>query len=130
MNLNELIKDPKSVERGFFGQTVRSRREELGILLREVAKDLGCSAVYISDIELGNKFAPQGEKLKKLEEILKIPEDQIQAFEDLASLNRGSYSDLQPYLEKTHEAVLALRTARDKNYTNEDWIRVMQQYKR
>ena len=129
MNLNELIQDPKLVDKRVFGQVVRERRNELSIKLRDVAERLGCSAVYIRDIELGNKYAPVGEKLKLLEEILQIPEDQIQAFEDLASLTRGNYSDIQPYLEKTHGAVLALRIGRERNYTNEDWRKMIEQYK-
>ncbi len=129
MNLNELIKTPNLVDQRVFGQVVRSRREELGIKLRQVAEALGCSAVFIRDIELGNKYAPMGDKLKKMEEILKIPEDQIQAFEDLASVTRGSYTDIQPYLQQTHEAVVALRIAKERNYSNEDWIKMLNQYK-
>lgn len=41
-----------------FGPTVREIREAAGISLRELARRLGWSAAYVSDIELGRRNPP------------------------------------------------------------------------
>lgn len=41
-----------------FGTTVRSIREANGISLRELARRLGWSAAYVSDIERGRRSPP------------------------------------------------------------------------
>lgn len=43
-----------------FGESVRQRREQLGIPVREMARRVGMSPVYLSDIERGNRPAPSG----------------------------------------------------------------------
>ena len=43
-----------------FGESVRQRREELDISVRKMAKRLGMSAMYLSDIERGKRPAPSG----------------------------------------------------------------------
>ena len=40
---------------GFVGQQMRSRREQAGISLRELARRVEWSAAYVSDLELGRK---------------------------------------------------------------------------
>jgi transcriptional regulator with XRE-family HTH domain len=42
-----------------FGPTVRTIREAAGISLRELARRLGWSAAYVSDIELGRRNPPR-----------------------------------------------------------------------
>lgn len=80
-------------------------QESLNMSLRGLASELKVSAAYISDIEKGNRYAPSQEKLVRLMEILQIPEDDQQAFSDLASATHGfSYGDINPYLGRQPHA--------------------------
>jgi hypothetical protein len=57
-----------------------------------------------------------------------VPEDQREAFMDMASLTRGEFEDINPYLGQKHLARVALRKAEQKNLSDEKWkeiIRVM-----
>ena len=46
-----------------FGSTLRKLREEKDISLRELAKRIGVSGAFLSDIELGRRF-PSADKLE------------------------------------------------------------------
>ena len=104
-----------------FGEYVRSRRESLGKSLRGLAAAVGIAPAYLSDIEKGNRAAPQ-KHLGALIEHLAIPEGEQNAFFDLAARARDSVSpDLSAYVMKNDYARFALRKARDYNITNEKW---------
>ena len=129
-----LLKDivmSKEVNEQTFGLYVRARREAMGESVRSFAKQLGCSASYLSDIEKGNRNAPPKNYLDKLFELLKLPEEERQDFEDLASATRGFlYADINPYLGQEPLARVALRLAMEKNVSSEYWeafIRDMEQ---
>ena len=97
MNLKEIMMSTE-VDGHTFGIFVRERREELGHSVRSFAKLLGCSAAYLSDIEKGNRYAPK-KYLDKIFEVLGLPEEYRQDFEDLAAATRGFlYEDINPYL--------------------------------
>ena len=62
-----------------FGETVRSRRLEKRITLREMGRKLGVSAAYVSDIELGRRNAPLGDLLSKIADALGLSRDDLEA---------------------------------------------------
>jgi transcriptional regulator with XRE-family HTH domain len=53
------------------GEFIRQKREELDISLRELAKKIGVSAAFLSDIELGRRN-PSDDVMKKLARELKV----------------------------------------------------------
>lgn len=56
---------------GGFGRHVRDLRHKInGMTMADVAEALGCSVVYVSDIETGKKNPPDVEKLKKWAKLL------------------------------------------------------------
>ena len=55
-----------------FGQRIRRIREQSKKSMRDLAKALGVSIVYISDIELGHRNPPTGEKLDKIADFLQL----------------------------------------------------------
>ncbi len=61
-----------------FGDVVRRRRLEARITLRAMARALGVSAAYISDIELGHRNPPQDEMLAKIADLLEIDRDRLE----------------------------------------------------
>ena len=104
-----------------FGEYVKARREALGKSIRGLALELDMTPAYLSDIEKGNRYAPE-KYLEKLAEVLCITGDDSYYFYDLAGKNRNNnYPDLAEYIGKTEIARVALRRARDLNISNTQW---------
>lgn len=121
MELKEYLKENTNLDDRSFGRFVRQRREELGLTVRGMAAELDMTPAYLSDIEKGNRYAPT-KHMDKLRKLLKVLDDDEQAFLDLASANRGNqYEDINPYLGKQPLARVALRKARDLNLSDEQW---------
>ena len=71
--------------KGKFGWFVRQRREAKGIGLREMAKMIGVSPTYLSQVER-EKFAPPAEdKVKVIAEILDLDVHELLALADKVS---------------------------------------------
>lgn len=120
VNLKEIMMS-KKVDQYTFGRFVRERREEKDYSVRTFAKLIGCSAAYLSDIEKGNRYAPKN-YLDKIFEVLGLPEEERQDFEDLAAATRGfQYDDINPYLGQQPLARVALRAAMEKNLSDDYW---------
>lgn len=121
MDLEEII--CKANEHSF-GVFIRERRESLGKTVRSFAKDLGITPAYLSDIEKGNRYAPKA-KLELMFQLLELPKDQKHLFMDLASLTRGEFEDINPYLGETLLARMALRKAKENGISDEKWKEII-----
>jgi len=55
-----------------FGEKLRELREKAKITLRQVSKQILCSAVYLSDVELGHRAPPSQDKIVKIAEIIGV----------------------------------------------------------
>lgn len=62
---------------GDLGKYIRSRRQELGLTLRQVAERSGLSYQLISQIELGTKPNPTFNTVKALARALEIEPSQL-----------------------------------------------------
>ncbi|MBI4090739.1 MAG: helix-turn-helix transcriptional regulator [Candidatus Komeilibacteria bacterium] len=60
------------------GQYIRELRDQRDLSLREFAKKLGCSAAFLSDIELGRRY-PSETVLQDMARILKVSVDDLKA---------------------------------------------------
>lgn len=104
-----------------FGQYIKQRREALGMTLRDVANAVKVSAAYISDIERGSRGAPD-RYLDALAEALRLTDKgERYDYYDLAGKSKCSHSDINSYLDTVPYARVALRTAKDHNFTDKDW---------
>ncbi|WMJ87758.1 helix-turn-helix domain-containing protein [Anaerocolumna sp. MB42-C2] len=104
-----------------FGEYVKARREALGKSIRGLASELDMTPAYLSDIEKGNRNAPE-RYLEKMTEVLCIEGDDAYYFYDLAGKSRNNiYPDLVEYIGNTEIARVALRKARDLNISNSQW---------
>lgn len=104
-----------------FGGYIKARRETLGKSIRGLAKELDMTPAYLSDIEKGNRYAPE-KHLDRMVELLHITGDDIDCFYDLAGKSRNNiYPDLIEYIAKTAIARAALRRARDYNISESQW---------
>lgn len=104
-----------------FGGYIKARREVLGKSIRGLARELDMTAVYLSDIEKGNRYAPE-KYLGRMIEILRISGEDINLFYELAGISRnGNFPDLAEYIEKMEIVRIALRRARDLNISKAQW---------
>ena len=60
-----------------FGIYVRTKREEVGMTLTELARQLEISPAYWSRIETGRENPPKDELIKKAATILGLSEDEL-----------------------------------------------------
>jgi len=87
------------------GEFIRSKRDELDISLRELARRLEITPPFLSDIELGKRY-PSEPVMVKLADFFKISVDSLKMFD-----HRESLSDLKRMLEQNSNLNVAFRTA-------------------
>ena len=114
-----------------FGEYVKQRREKLGKTMRGFATEVEISPAYLCDIENGNRKAPE-RFLEKIAQALEITDAaELNDFYDLAGVSKnGQHSDINNYIDSLPSARMALRTAKDNNYTDEDWLKLIDIIKR
>lgn len=114
-----------------FGEFVKQRRESLGKTQKAFATEVEISPAYLSDIENGNRRAPE-KFLERFAKALAITsQDDLNEFYDMAGVSqKGQHSDINTYIDDKPSARLALRTAMDKEWTDEDWRELIDIIKR
>jgi transcriptional regulator with XRE-family HTH domain len=90
------------------GQRLRELRDKADLSLRELAKRIGISSPFLSDIELGRRF-PSEEILEKLAAALKVPLEDLNKYD-----NRAPIADLKRLMDSDPKLGLAFRTAVEK----------------
>lgn len=123
---------------GEFGNFISSKRKEKGISLRMMAKDLNISISYLSDLEQGNKMPPNSSNEKYRDLIINIidylnmndaDKEKCLNFADNDLAKKGHISnDITDYIGQTPLASVALRKAKDLNYSDEDWKRIIDNF--
>jgi transcriptional regulator with XRE-family HTH domain len=98
------------------GAYMRRRRDELDISLREFAKQLDCSAAFISDIELGKRNPSE----KVLAEIARILEVKVEALQEMDV--RAPIEDIKRLTQNDPRFALAFRTMIDKKVSAEELL--------
>lgn len=98
------------------GEHIRERREKLDLSLREFAKKLGCSAPFISDVELGRRF-PSDEMLEQISKALRLNVDELRKYDQ-----RAPIEDIKRMTERDPKFAYAFRTLVEKNVSAEEII--------
>lgn len=119
-----------------FGKYIEARRKDKGINLRKFAFLIDeMSPAYLSDIEKGNRYPPDKEKIAKMAEVLELSSQETAELYDLAAFDRASVekekssavsSDLPEYIMSNEKLRVALRMARDTGADDDDWIKVIE----
>lgn len=119
-----------------FGKYIEAKRKDQGINLRRFAELIDHMApAYLSDIEKGNRYPPDREKIAKMAEVLGLNAKDTADLYDLAAFDRASVdkeksstvsSDLPEYIMSNEKLRVALRVARDTNAGDDDWIKVIE----
>ena len=102
------------------GQRIHELRDKADLSLRELAKRIGVSSPFLSDIELGRRF-PSEEVLGKLATALNVQLEDLKQYD-----NRAPIADLKRLMDSDPKLGLAFRTALEKvksgELTTEDLI--------
>jgi transcriptional regulator with XRE-family HTH domain len=107
-----------------FGEYLKHKREEKQISLREVARTLGVSAPFLSDVENNRRGPLTEERLADLAKVLNLNEQEKAEMYDIVGKQKGLLApDLNPYVTERPYVNAALRTARNLEANEEDWQR-------
>ncbi|MCR5308044.1 MAG: helix-turn-helix transcriptional regulator [bacterium] len=111
-----------------FGCFVKEKRQQKGISLRGLADLLGIAPSYMSDIEKGHRNAPTKEILDKMISILELSKNEEIEFLDLAAMSKSTVAnDIVDYLSDNPNIRVALRKAKDLNFGDEEWIKIIEE---
>lgn len=116
-----------------FGELVQLYRKGSGISLRSLAKELGISPTFLSDIENDRRLPPTSEKnhsaIQTIIEILNLNEtdsEKLRLAADKALNDHGMISkDFEEYMNNAPTAQLAMRKAIDKNIDDSKWDEII-----
>lgn len=114
-----------------FGELLLQLREKHDVTLRELARKIGVSAPFLSDVEKDRKAPLTAEKLEKVAIALGLsPEEKIQLF-DIAGKQRNTIApDLPAYIMERDYVSVALRTARDLDAGEAEWQKFIEELKK
>lgn len=73
-----------------FGELLRRERRERGLLLGDLAKQLGISTPYLSQLETGQRFVPDGFEDKVIK-ALSLGQNDANEIHRAAALSRSQY---------------------------------------
>ena len=111
-----------------FGEFLQKKREAKQITLRKMAEMLKMSAPYLSDIEKGRRNPPEMDKLDQIAQILLLSDEERTVMLDLAGKMRNTVApDLPEYIMERDYVSAALRTARDLDASEADWLRIVEE---
>ena len=111
-----------------FGEFLQKKREAKQITLRKMAEMLDITAPYLSDIEKDRRNPPDMDKLEQISTILLLSDEDRTLMFDLAGKKRNSVApDLPEYIMGREYVATALRTARDLDADEADWLKFVEE---
>ena len=114
-----------------FGELLTYLREKKDVTLRELARGIGVSAPFLSDVEKGRRSALTAERIEKVVAVLHLDEDEKTALYNAAGKQKKSIPpDLPDYIMGHEYVSAALRTARDLDAGEEEWQRFVDDLRR
>lgn len=116
-----------------FGSFLTLKRKEKGITLREFARRVQVSPEYLCNIEKCRRAAPTQEVLERISKVLGLTKEENEEMYDLAMHSKNTENavpeDLTGFLYDNRVVLTALRTAKDVEATDDEWIEFMKMLK-
>ena len=114
-----------------FGEYLAALREDRDFTLRELARQLGGSAPFLSDVEKNRSAPLTKDRLDKVAEVLHLNTDEKTTMFDLVGRQRNTVApDLPEYIMGRDYVAAALRTARDLNAGEAEWLKFVEELKK
>jgi transcriptional regulator with XRE-family HTH domain len=98
------------------GAFIDRLREERDLSLRELARRVGCTAPFLSDVIRGRRF-PSGDMTKELARALEVPETELRSRDQ-----RPPIEDIKRRSQLDPQLALAFRTVMERNITGKDLL--------
>lgn len=123
--------DIKSYTIHTFGESIRQRRKQLGLTIRELAKSIGMSPMYLCEVERGNRSAPSGtysgiDYMSALAEELELTESQKSVFQAMAVITIMKNNRLpNNYFKENPSALEFFIMAVEEKWDNEKWKKLV-----
>ena len=108
-----------------FGSFIRQKRKERDYTLRGFATKMDLSPVHMSNLENDRRAAPKQDVLERMAKLLALDKEELDKLYDLAAKSKSTPSvalDLPEYINDNQLARVALRTAKDVDATDEEWL--------
>lgn len=102
------------------GAFIRQQRDKKDISLREFAKRLGCSAAFLSDVELGRRH-PSGQVLGNIARLLDTTVEKLRSHDI-----RPPLEEIKRITETDPRFALAFRTVIDSKISAEELLELAQ----
>ena len=111
-----------------FGEFAEQKRREKGISIRQFAGMIGLSPSYVSAVEKGRRNPYDKNKLEKMIDIFSLSKKEIDEMYSLAGRSKNVKAndtvsaDISSYINENDFVGIALRTARDLQAGEEEWL--------
>ena len=113
------------------GQFIADKRTLCGITCQQLAKRVGISTAYLSQLEHGVRQNPDPKVLLNISRALDMSTEETTILFDIYEETSGQLPpDITEYLSGNKTVQQVLRQARDANATAEDWERFIEQLKK
>ena len=113
-----------------FGTYLANLREEKDVTLRELARKIGVSAPFLSDVEKDRKPPLTAERLQKVVDTLHLSKEESDQLFIIAGKQKGTIApDLPEYIMNDYVSN-ALRTAKDLDAGEEEWLKFVEELKK
>lgn len=114
-----------------FGQFISEQRIKNSMQGQELAKRLGISLGYLSQLEHGKRLCPDLELLRKMINVFDLNTEETNALYDLYAEASGQLSpDIAEYIQSSNTVKKALRCAREASATDKHWERFIESLKK
>ena len=120
-----------------FGVFLKEKRQQNGLSLRALGKQVELSHIYLYNIESGKKAPPNDDVIKRLANVLNLDEKSRLLFFDIAAKCKSNADgsnyyvpvDISQYLNENEDARNAIREANQKEQHNSFWNDLLKELK-
>ena len=113
-----------------FGDFLKEKRKDRHFTIKVLAKLIGKSSSYISQLESGLRTAPKQEMLDRIAEALVLNEFERKVFYNLAERSRKSLSaDLTEYINSNDEVKETIRFSKNQDVPKDEWAQFLKRLK-
>lgn len=121
-----------------FGIFLKAKRQQNGLSLRALGKQVELSHIYLYNIESGKKAPPSDDVIKRLANALKLDEKSRTLFFDIAARCKSDADgsnyyipvDISQYINENEDAKNIIREANQNKKENSFWNDLLKELKK
>lgn len=113
-----------------FGQFISEHKQKHSLKSMELARELGISTAYLSQLEHGKRVCPNVKLLERMIVVLELNREETAVFYDLYARSSGNLCpDIAEYIMSNDIVRQALRYADYAGATDRDWNKFIESLK-